>query len=184
MRNSSSMVEYHALSEDDWRTLQEIRLRALRESPDTFLATREQEQNYDESRWRAEFARGEWIIGLLDGEEISLVGVTHVTDPHDPALEKHYVEYMWVAPGYRRSGVGHRMLDFALDRLYKSGVQSVNLWVLDGNLPAVALYEQMGFRRTKVVNLLTKEKPGRSEEAMWLDLSQHQPSEQRPSGLR
>jgi ribosomal protein S18 acetylase RimI-like enzyme len=183
MQNSGSMVDYHALGVDEWPTLQKIRLRALKESPDTFLATREQEQNYDESRWRSEFDRGEWIIGLVDGKEISLVGVTHEADADDPRREKHYIEYMWVAPECRRSGIGYRMLDFALDRLYKSGVQSVNLWVLDGNTPAAALYEQMGFRRTKVVNLLTNEKPGRSEEAMWLDLSQHQPSEQRPSSV-
>jgi len=144
-----------------------MRLCALRESPAMFLASYERECGYDEAKWRAELKRGEWVIGTLDDNPVSLVGITY-----EESEKRRYIEYMWVAPRFRRSGIATRMLDFVLDRLYKSGVQEIYLWVLDGNEPAAHLYKRMGFVSTNVVNWLD-EKPGRREEQLALDLSAH-----------
>ena len=63
--------------------LRDIRLSALAESPHAFLATYEREKAYSEDQWRAEFTRGDWIVGFLDGRPAGLLGVTQ--DPHTPA---------------------------------------------------------------------------------------------------
>jgi len=164
MRRSSSMADFHYLKRKEWPTLREIRLRALGESPEMFLATLAQESTYGRRKWRAEFKRGWWIVGLAGDEPVSLVGVTYAS-----AEDRHYIEYMWVAPVYRGSGVATGMLDFAFARLRESGIHEIYLWILDGNEPASLLYKKKGFASSNVMNQL-KEKPGRTEERLKLDL--------------
>ena len=154
------------LASDDWARLRHIRLTALLESPHTFLATYEQEDGYGEDRWRAEFARGDWTIGFLDGRPVSLIGTTRET--HTPPGQC-YIEYLWVAPECRRTGLASSMLTSVLDRLRAAGVQTAFLWVLNGNDPATRLYKQLGFVSTNRRQLLPAD-PTRSEELLRLDL--------------
>jgi ribosomal protein S18 acetylase RimI-like enzyme len=154
------------LTSDDWPRLRHIRLTALLESPRTFLATHEQEDGYGEDRWRAEFARGDWTIGLLDGRPVSLIGTTR--EPHTPPGQC-YIEYLWVAPECRRTGLASSMLTSVLDRLRAAGVRTAFLWVLDGNDPATRLYKQLGFVSTNRRQPLPAD-PTRSEELLRLDL--------------
>jgi RimJ/RimL family protein N-acetyltransferase len=145
--------------------LRDIRLTALRESPQAFLSTYGRERVYEDYHWRAEFDRGDWNIGFCAGEPISLLGVTR--DDETPA-DACYLEYLWVAPRYRRLGVALRMIKVILDRLSEAGVRTVFLWVLDGNDIAIQVYERAGFVRT---NHSQPARPGRTEERLQLDLS-------------
>jgi ribosomal protein S18 acetylase RimI-like enzyme len=160
------VLDFLLLTSADWLSLRQIRLTALRESPRAFLAAYDQENGYTEERWRAEFARGDWIIGLLDNEPVSLLGTTR--EPDTPA-DQCYIEYLWVAPDCRRSGIASRMLTAVLDRLQATGVQTTFLWVLSGNDPATRLYKQAGFVSTNRRQLLPAD-PTRSEELLRLDL--------------
>lgn len=164
---SSFVLDISLLGHDEWLTLRDIRLSALRESPDAFLSTYDREQAYDETRWRAEFARGDWNIGWCAGRPVSLLGVTR--EPATPGSER-YLEYLWVSPEYRRSNVAVRVLMVALEQSRTSGVQTVFLWVLDGNDAAVRLYKRIGFVSTNFRQPLP-EQPWRSEEKMRMDLS-------------
>ncbi len=56
---------------------------------------------------------------------------------------------MGVAPAYRRGGVGARALLAAIDAVAGEGVGTVWLEVLEGNAPAIALYERLGFERVR-----------------------------------
>jgi ribosomal protein S18 acetylase RimI-like enzyme len=153
-------------SDDDWPILRHIRLTALLESPRAFLATHEQENNYGESRWRAEFARGNWTIGFLDGRPVSLIGTTR--EQHTPP-DECYIEYLWVAPRCRREGIASSMLAVVLDRLRADGTSTAFLWVLDGNDAACRLYKQHGFVSTNLRQPIEAD-PSRSEEKLSLDL--------------
>jgi len=125
------------------------------------------EKTYDETRWRVEFARGEWSIGLCADRPVSLLGVTHQMAPPQ---DEYCLEYLWVSPECRRSNVGARMLTAVLGRLRDSGVRTAFLWVLDGNDAAVRLYKRIGFVSTNYRQPLDG-RPGRSEEKMRLDLN-------------
>jgi len=151
---------------DEWLRLRDIRLSALRESPDAFLSTYEQEQDYSERQWRAEFARGDWNVGLIEGRPVSLLGVTRESSTPE---QECYLEYLWVSPECRRSGVARTMLTAIIERLRTSGMTTVFLWVLDGNEVAVHLYKRVGFTRMNHRQPLPAD-PGRSEERMRLDL--------------
>jgi ribosomal protein S18 acetylase RimI-like enzyme len=155
------------LTEDDWHRLRSIRLTALWDDPLAFLATYEREVAYTEQRWRQEFSRGEWSVVLASDQDVGLVGAT--TEPEMPPHECH-LEFLWVAPGYRRTGGATMLLRTVLDRLRDSGVRTVWLWILNGNDPALRLYEQFGFRSTNERQALPDD-PTRSEERMKLQLS-------------
>lgn len=161
------MSDIKLLTPDGWLELRDIRLTALRDSPEAFLSTYEREKEYGGNKWRAEFSRGEWSVGIEGGRVISLLGVTRELGS---AAGQCYLEYLWVRPEFRRSGVAIRMLNAVLGRLRASGVQTVYLWVLDGNEAARDLYKRIGFVSSNHSQPLL-ERPGRSEEKMQLDLA-------------
>jgi ribosomal protein S18 acetylase RimI-like enzyme len=142
MEQFGFVPDIELLAADEWYRLRDIRLTALRESPHAFLATYKDEEAYSEDRWRAEFVRGNWNIGLIKGRPVSLLGVTREADT---AARECYLEYLWVSPEYRGSGVARSMLEFILEGLRTSGVTTVFLWVLDGNEIAMKFYRKVGF---------------------------------------
>jgi ribosomal protein S18 acetylase RimI-like enzyme len=161
------MPDIRPLVPDEWPILRHIRLAALHESPDAFLATYEREICYDEDQWRSEFGRGDWNIGFVDGAPVSLLGVTQTLDT--PA-DTRYLEYLWVAPGHRGRGTAVQMLTVILERLRVSGVRTAFLWVLDGNDVAMRVYKRVGFLRTDYRQPLPG-RPGRSEERLYMNLA-------------
>lgn len=168
MSKSGFMLDVRALAADEWRTLRNIRLAALHDSPDLFLATYDNEKRYGEDQWRAEFARGCWNVCFLDGQPVSLLGVTR--DPDSPA-DTRYLEYLWVTPENRGRGIALHMLKIVLDRLRTLGIRTAFLWVLDGNDIAVRLYQRVGFIRTNLCQPLVT-RPGRTEERLRLSLAE------------
>jgi len=164
------MLDIKLLRPDEWRALRNIRLSALRESPHAFLPTYQKESGYDEPRWRREFTRGDWYVGVARvGSVDEQVGIAGITREHDTPPNQCFLEYVWIVPEFRRQGVAFNMVNEVLDRLKLSGVQTVFLWVLDGNDAAMRLDELLGFVRCNHRQPL-KELPGRSEELMQLHL--------------
>jgi ribosomal protein S18 acetylase RimI-like enzyme len=166
MSESGFMPQIKLLVPGEWPLLRDMRLAALRESPHAFLATYDNEKAFDEPRWRAEFARGDWIMCLQGDEPTGIVGCTREADmPTDEC----YLEYLWVAPEWRNKGVARTMVTDVLDYLRKSGMRRAYLWVLDGNDAAVRLYKSVGFVSSNNRQPL-EERPGRTEERMQFNL--------------
>ena len=155
------------LTENDWLRLRDIRLTALSADPAAFLSTYERERAYGERRWRQEFSRGEWNVMCADDQDVGLVGATREADV---PLHECDLEFLWIAPESRRTGVATMLLKMVLDRLRDSGVRIVWLWILNGNDPALRLYERFGFQRTNKWQPLP-DNPARTEERMRLRLS-------------
>jgi ribosomal protein S18 acetylase RimI-like enzyme len=166
MSESWFMPDIELLAADQWPILREIRLTALSQAPDLFLARYDDEINFDEIRWRAEFDRGQWSVGLNRRHPVSLLGSTR--EAHTPWSEC-FLEYLWVSPEWRYGGLGYGMLVHAIERLRKEGVRTAFLWVLDGNDTAVRLYRRLGFVSANHRQPLA-DRPGRTEELMRLDL--------------
>jgi len=166
MSKSEFMPDIRLLARHEWFRLRDVRLSALRESPDAFLSTYEREMAFSQDQWRAEFARGDWNVGIRGGRPVSLLGATR--EPGAPAHEC-FLEYLWVSPECRRAGIASRMLAVVLGQLRSAGVRTAFLWVLDGNDAAMKFYERAGFVSTNHRQPLAA-RPGRSEERMRLDL--------------
>jgi ribosomal protein S18 acetylase RimI-like enzyme len=144
----------------EWHVLRDMRLSALRESPQSFLVKYDQEEKYGQERWQAEFDRGDWIVGERDGKPVCLTGVTR--ESNAPVHER-YLEYVWVAPDYRGRGAASKMLAKILGELRESGVRTIFLWTLDDNNPARLLYKKLDFITTH-----TRQKVGTDpEKRLW-----------------
>jgi GNAT superfamily N-acetyltransferase len=59
-----------------------------------------------------------------------------------------YVTAVWVAPPYRRQGVGRRLLDAARAWAAEKGCDHLRLWVDETNPDGAAFYRALGFRPT------------------------------------
>jgi len=156
------VLQARVLTEDEWYRLRDVRLTALRESPEAFLSSYEIELTYREDEWRAEFSRGEWAIVIRQGQAVGLLGATREADTFST---ERYLEYMWVAPEFRRSGVASNLIRTVFGRLFSSGIIPVSLWIIDGNEPARRLYERFGFVSTNEVQSIPTN-PSRKEERM------------------
>lgn len=55
---------------------------------------------------------------------------------------------MWVAPEFRRKGVGRAILESALDWMKQKGAKEARLSVTEGNKEAFSLYRSFGFLDT------------------------------------
>jgi ribosomal protein S18 acetylase RimI-like enzyme len=167
MSESCFVLDIMVLVPAQWQLLREIRLAALYDSPDAFLATYEEESKFDGGRWLSEFDRGSWLVGHENGRPVSLLGCTRLERPATPEF---YLEFLWVSPECRQRGIAYRMIQHAVERLRAAGVARAFLWVLDGNDAAVRLYRRAGFVSSNRKEPLLA-RPGRSEERMQLDLS-------------
>jgi ribosomal protein S18 acetylase RimI-like enzyme len=142
-------VQLRRISEDEWRALCDLRLRALSDSPNSFGSTYEREYRYSENDWREwarEAAAGRTettVLAWQDDDAIGMVGA-YVEDGSDHA---HLIA-MWVAPNVRRRGVGEMLVDAIVSWATETGLGSVRLDVVEGNSGASRLYERCGFTPT------------------------------------
>jgi len=160
MRHAGPVLIRH-VDEDDWPTVRDVRLRALRESPDAFGSSLPREERFAESHWRMRLRTSTTWVALDDsGEPRGLV--TLIQEPGSPEDDRHVVS-LWVAPEVRRQGIGWSLLDAAVRGGAAQGAATVSLWVVDDNASAVDLYVRAGFTRTGERQVLPRD-PDRTEE--------------------
>lgn len=155
-----------ALSVDEWPLLRDLRLAALRDSPESFLSTHDAEAALTPADWKDEAARGIWLTWYAGGRAVAVLGAT--PEPDVPP-EDRYLSHLWVAPPARRSGIATRLVEDMLRRLRSMGVRRAWLWVLDGNEAALGLYLGLGFRPAGDRKPLSHD-PGRFEERLSREL--------------
>ena len=162
-------VHIRRVDEDDWQAVRDVRLRALRESPDVFSSSLPREERFAEQHWRMRLRSSPtWVAFDEDDEPRGLV--TLVQEPGSPDDDRHVVS-LWVAPEVRRRGVGWSLLDTVVRAGAADGARTVSLWVVGDNAAAVDLYVRAGFARTGERQALVRD-PDRIEERYVRDTSE------------
>ena len=144
-----------------------MRLAALTVSPDAFLARYEEEVLFGEEEWRAVLRRGNWALAYRESEAIGMVGVTR---HQDIPADGRYLEFLWLDPFWRKKGIASEFVRKVIDDLAAARVNSIWLWILNGNDVAWNFYKRLGFTADRGPEELLKY-PGRSETRMTLNLS-------------
>lgn len=140
-------VTVRRFAADEWRAYRELRLGALRESPDAFASTFDREAGFTDILWASRLAAGAAserdlpVVAELDGELVGLAWAR--IDEHDPSLV--HVHQVWVAPHGRGHGAGSALVDAVCTWARSAGAEQVELCVTCGNSPARRLYERAGF---------------------------------------
>jgi GNAT superfamily N-acetyltransferase len=133
------------LSPGEWETLRDARLRGLLEDPDSFGSSWYEEQVGDELWWRSWLSGSAWFVArTATGESVGVVAGVSPKSVGSPFL----LNGMWVAQEARGQGVGQALAAAVIDWTRSQGGTQVDLSVVDGNGPARALFERLGFRGT------------------------------------
>jgi ribosomal protein S18 acetylase RimI-like enzyme len=161
-------VQISRVTEDDWETVRDVRLRALREDPSVFGSSLAREEMFVESHWRMRVrSAATWVLHEDDGTPRGLVGM--IQEPGSATHDRHVVQ-LWVAPEVRRHGCGWALLDTVRTAAAAEGATTVSLWVVDDNHPAGDLFVRAGYVRTKERQALPRD-PSRTEERLVLRLA-------------
>lgn len=139
-------ITVRLLDEDEWQQYKEFRLRALKESPDAFVATYDAELAYDEDLWRTRMARSARLLAEAGGEAGGIVSVRGQEDLFDNAAE---IFGLWVAPDLRGEGVAAALVQAGAARAAELGHRQLVYWVGTDNGRAVAFASSYGFRPTE-----------------------------------
>jgi len=137
-------VVIEPLPDGAWQLLRELRLEALRDAPDAFWATWEDERKYGAGEW-TRFARSvAWFVATRDGRRVGLVGAVQ----RDDCAEEREVIGMWVHPTERRKGIAGLLLDAVTRWAGTQGAAVLTLWVTHRNHLAHTFYLRQGFTPT------------------------------------
>jgi GNAT superfamily N-acetyltransferase/SAM-dependent methyltransferase len=157
---------------DEWEALRELRLAALRESPDAFGSTFERDARADEATWRG------WITGEgWDGPVVTFIaeeggrpfGMATAYRPDDePATV--WLFAMWVRSEHRGRGIGRALVEAVVDHARSLGAEVVMLRVTEGNVAATGLYASCGFISTPDPPEPLRDGSSHTTRAMWLPL--------------
>jgi mycothiol synthase len=124
--------------EDEWL---ELNGRAFAKHPEQGGWTRHDLDLREREPW---FDPAGFLIAERDGRMTGF----HWTKVHDPGLGEVYV--VGVDPGEQGSGLGRALTLAGLHHLRERGVARAMLYVDEDNVPAIRMYERLGFIRAAV----------------------------------
>ncbi|MER6512163.1 GNAT family N-acetyltransferase [Nonomuraea sp. NPDC001636] len=138
------------LGPDEGDRLRDVRLRALQESPDAFGSSYAREVAFSADDWaeRLKNPHSRWWVAEDDG--LGDVGLVCMLLEESGA----HLLSMWVAPEARGRGLASRLVDRSVEWARSAGAEQVQLWAVDGNHAARALYAAKGFVRSGKVMAL------------------------------
>ncbi|MFI6505598.1 GNAT family N-acetyltransferase [Nonomuraea typhae] len=129
------------LTPADTARLREVRLRALADSPDAFGSTYEREAAFPAEKWVQRLANpdGVFFVAVSGGEIHGMVYGLAERPGHVHLLS------MWVAPEARGARLGSRLVDEVIAWARARNAEEIELWAVDENTAARALYAGKGF---------------------------------------
>ena len=141
LRQTVEVPSLRALTTDDWPLWRDVRLAALTEAPHVFKSGlagwyRGGEERW---RWRLDLPGSYNLVAMLDGRPAGMASGV----PRDDNVSE--LRSVWVSPDARGRGVGDLLIGAVETWALKAGVATLELAVLPGNDPAIALYRRHGF---------------------------------------
>ena len=163
-------MDVRAVRAGEGGRFRELRLRALRESPDAFSSEPAVEEAFGSEVWEE---RGSTVlVAEACGEWLGMAG--WYVDEELPAIAN--VWGVWVDPRARGRGAGRRLVEAVVDAARARRLRRLELGVTDRAAAAEALYVQLGFRRTGAEEPFAK-RPGTVEARMALAILPPMPIE-------
>lgn len=130
----------------DWRRVRQIRLSALRDTPDAFGSTFEDESQRP-SEWWIDRLQSSGAVTFIadDPSDAGIAVLGPYRSPPDCGLFA-----VWVAPEHRGRGVGDALVASVIAQARSQGVGRLVLHVARHNLSALRLYLRHGFSLTGI----------------------------------
>ncbi|MGP5307476.1 GNAT family N-acetyltransferase [Vreelandella alkaliphila] len=135
------------LTPEGWALYKSVRLESLKDSPDSFGATYEQESVLSDSDWQARLdlnARGLVAFPLVAEQGGWAVGLAWGVI-HAPEVETAHIYQMWVSPAARGQGIAKALLGKIKTWAIDKECECLALGVTTSNEAAASLYRSSGF---------------------------------------
>jgi GNAT superfamily N-acetyltransferase len=162
-------VEIRRLRAHEAARLREIRLRALRDSPEAFADTYDSADAELPRYWQrfadaSEEAQRSVNVVAVDGDDHWVgMGAAYL---YEDQPETAGFAAMWVDPDARGRGVGRGLLDALAGWARSRGATKAVIWHTEGNAVAENLYRDWGFDPTGI------RRPRKSDPAShWVEMS-------------
>ena len=140
-----SDITVRSLGLDEWDQYRSMRLKALEESPEAFVATHAEEEAEPESFWRARMERSVRLLAEREGEPLGIASVGPGGDDEERAAQ---LFGLWVRPEARGSGVAAALVRAGAHVAAEQRKTHLLYWVGTDNGRAVAFASSFGFRPT------------------------------------
>lgn len=136
---------YRVLGEDEWQLYREVRLAALSDAPEAFVASAQDEASRDEQFWRRRMTRARRIVAERDDEPVGVVGL----GPHTGDPDNAEVFGLWTAPAVRGERIAWELVASAAWTAADDGCRLLYFWVGSDNVDAIGFASSFGFRPTE-----------------------------------
>ena len=143
------MITCRRATRNDVALFKEVRLKALKDSPDAFCSTYESALQRDQRSWEDQL----WStttgddrntqFAFVDDQCIGMAALYR-----EPSAPSGDIIMMWVDPGYRGTSAASSLVGNLLSWAKHSGFATVSLEVTDSNARAIRFYENQGFHDT------------------------------------
>jgi len=130
------------LDPEEWMIVRDLRLASLREDPDAFGASLEEEGAWSEAQWR-DFVTRQAVFSFDD--ETGPSGIALVETFAGDFGATCWLGGCWVAPQARRRGLLRQFLRVIDAVAEERGWRVQGLGVWENNYSAIAAYEALGF---------------------------------------
>ena len=137
-------ITIRLLGEDEWQLYREVRLAALGDAPEAFVARVEDEATCGEEFWRERMSRARRIVAESDDNPVGLVGL----GLHDDDPESGEVFGLWTSPTVRGQHVARDLVSTAAQQAAADGCRRLYFWAISDNASAVGFASSFGFRPT------------------------------------
>lgn len=146
MKDTIVIREFRA---DEWRLYQDIRLRSLADSPDSFGSTYAESTKLPDEHWENRLKSG------VESENDLPLVATIQSKPaglawgriEDTMPEVAHLYQVWVAPQHRSKGIGGKLVEAVIAWAKARNARYLDLGVTTLNTSAVNLYLRYGFKR-------------------------------------
>lgn len=144
------------LPKDRWQEYKNLRILAVTESPEAFSRTIQEEENRSDKNWQDRLDTsidnnlGQMFFAEMDGKLIGMVGMYFRKEE----MVKHIGELasVFVLPEYRGKGVMTSLIKNIITYGKENAhIRKVVLEVTATQVPAITLYEKMGFRKVGIL---------------------------------
>lgn len=148
-------ISYRKLGPDDGARYREIRLESLKAHPEVFGASYEEQARMPKLMFEAaieEPVDERFVIGAFDGEDLAgIFGyVPFAMDESLDAGRAGTLIQMYVRPAYRGQKIGLGLTKAVVEEAFRDPeLEQIVLGVKEGNVRAIRVYEEAGFRTYK-----------------------------------
>jgi ribosomal protein S18 acetylase RimI-like enzyme len=139
-------MEIRKLDYKDASAYKELRLEALRNHPEAFSSSYEEEKDDPLERTASRLNdQNSFTFGAFTDE--MLIGVVSlVLDTKTKIRHRGHIFAMYVTQNIRRTGAGKALISRAISQAKENGIEQLYLTVTASNEPAKKLYQSFGFK--------------------------------------